>query len=148
MHTRNTTKAEHIRPPHHFICLFLHRLRIPLPAKQALQAREDSSCPFFFPSSPPLLTGHRFSSKQGQTVAASAAVAFSKPRPPHYLPCPLCPSSLHLPVLQGCQDSKGANDTAPARYCEGVGSILTAKREEEEEKGACSCPSWAVWLPM
>src|ERR1700722_15985721 len=103
MHTRNTTKAEHIRPPHHFICLFLHRLRIPLPAKQALQAREDSSCPFFFPSSPPLLTGHRFSSKQGQTVAASAAVAFSKPRPPHHLPCPLCPSSLHLPVLQGCQ---------------------------------------------
>src|SRR2546423_12337441 len=117
MYTRNTTKAEHIHPPHHFICLFLHRLQIPSASKAGRTSKGESSCPFFFPSSPPLSTGHLSSSpKQSQTVAASAAVAFSKPQPPHHLPCPLCPSSLHLPVLQGCQDSKGANDTALARY--------------------------------
>src|SRR5271168_3247934 len=89
----------------------------PSASKAGRASKGDSSCPFFFPSSPPLSTGHRSSPpKQSQTVAASASAAFSKPQPPHHLPCPLCPSSLHLPVLQGCQDSKGANDMAPARY--------------------------------
>jgi hypothetical protein len=115
MYTRNTTKAEHIDPPHHFIYPFLHRFQIPLPAKQAVQARGIHHVPSFFPSSPPLSPGHRSSPpKQSQIAAASAAVAFSKPQPPHHLPCPLWPSSLHLLVLQGCQGSKGTNETAPA----------------------------------
>jgi len=89
----------------------------PSASKAGHASMGDSSCPFFFPSSPSLSTGYRSSPpKQSQTVAASAAVAFPKPQPPYYLPCPLCPSSLHLPILQGYQDSKGANDTAPAGY--------------------------------
>ena len=109
--------TQQIRPPHHFIYLFLHRLQIPLPAKQAVQARGTHHVPSSLSPLLSLSTGHRSSPlKQSQTVAASAAVAFSKPQPLSHLPCPLCPSSWHLPVLQGCQGSKGANDTAPARY--------------------------------
>jgi len=117
MYTRNTTKAEHITSSSPLYIPISSPTPDPSASKAGRASKGDSSCPFFFPSSPPLSTGDRSSPpKQSQTVAASAAVASSKPQLPHHLPCPLCPSSLHLPVLQGCQDSKGANDTAPARY--------------------------------
>jgi hypothetical protein len=115
VHSQHNKGRAHTHTPHHFIYLFLHRLQILLPAKQAVQAR-GLIMSLLFPS---LLFSRRppfFSSKASQTVAASAAVAFPKPQPSPHLPCPLCPSSLHLPVLQGCQDCKGANGTAPARY--------------------------------
>jgi hypothetical protein len=93
---------------------------IPSASKARRAGKGDSSCPFFSLLS--LLSSHLdgaivllFQSKAKQSLPAQRSPSLSLNHLTTH-PCSLCPSRLHLPVFQGCQDSKGANDTAPARY--------------------------------
>jgi hypothetical protein len=53
------------------------------------------------------------SAEQGQTVGASTAAAFSKPQPPHHLPCLFAIS----PVLQGCWGSRDSQSHSTSQVC-------------------------------
>jgi hypothetical protein len=53
VHSQHIKSGAHTPSLTTFIYSFLHRLQIPLPTKQAA-SKGDSSCPFFFPSSPAL----------------------------------------------------------------------------------------------
>ena len=79
MYTSNTKKCRAHTHSSHFIYLFLHRLQIPLPAKQAVQARGTHHVPSPFP---PLLPSRRaivllLQSKAKQSLPAQRSPSLS-----------------------------------------------------------------------